>query len=225
MTMYQFIIIMIVFLTAQPIFAEENIIDKIQLLEPSIVTVQTELVKIITMPNSQNRKTATYTRTACGVIIDPSGIIVTNTHTIINAPVVYVILPTGEKIQAEVMFASLGYDFSLLKINTKTPLTALSLADSNAAQVNEPIIAVGSTEFNKSTLLSGTIVNLVTSQSTGNVEFIDINVNLYHGDSGGPVFDRNGRLLGIVMAKHKSLQNIAVIIASNKIRDEYWHYK
>ncbi len=217
--------LVLVFLFPLTAFAENNIIDKIQQLQQGIVTVETELVKIINVPNSHNKRTATYTRSGCGVIIDASGIIVTNTHTIINAPAIYVILPNGQKIPAEVVFASLSHDFSLLKIQTDQPLTAITLADSNTAKIGEPIIIVGNSDFNQSSLLSGNIQRILASRSSNIIEFIEVNVYLHKGDSGGPVFDRNGHLLGIVMAKHKSAQNIAVIIAANKIRDEYWHYK
>lgn len=218
--------VFIFFFILTPIaFCQTNIIDKIQQLQPSIVSVQTSLTKIINIPDSKDKRTAIYTRTGAGVIIDSSGIIVTNTHTIINAPSISVVLNDGRSFPARLIIANLDYDFSLLKIDTPEPLIATELANSNSANLGEPIVAIGSSELNQNSLLAGEISSLVTNRSSGSVEFVEVNLSLYRGDSGGPVFDRNGRLLGIIMAKHKLKQNSAVIIAANKIRELYWHSK
>src|SRR5580658_8401472 len=100
-------------------WADTNLIDRIQQTEKSIVTVRTELTRV--MPTTPPQ-IATYYRTAAGLVIDPSGIIVTNTHTIIHAPFIFVILRDGTKLPAQVLFASGEFDFSFLRINPPYPL-------------------------------------------------------------------------------------------------------
>ncbi len=221
----RFLVLLLIICASSSAFAQDNLINKIQQLEQGIVTVSTELVKIQHNDNDKDRRVVTYSRTGSGVVIDSSGIIVTNTHTIINAPYIWVILADGTKYQADVIGVNMDYDFSLLKINPPSPLIAIQLADSNSAHIDDEIIAIGSSELNQSSMLSGKITSIVQNKTTGNTEFVEVRLNLYKGDSGGPVFDRNGRLLGIVMAKHKMAEDKGVIIASNKIRDEYWNYR
>ena len=67
------------------------------------MTVRTELTRVM---HTNPPRTATFYRTAAGIVIDPSGIIVTNTHTIIHAPFIFVILRDGTKLPAQVLFAS-----------------------------------------------------------------------------------------------------------------------
>jgi len=52
-----------------------------------------------------------------------------------------------------------------------------------------------------------------------------LDLDLHHGDSGGPVIDEKGRLLGMVMAKRESQSNSSIAIASNKIHQQYLQYK
>ena len=105
-----------------------------------MVTVRTELTR--TMPTNPPR-VATFYRTAAGIVIDPSGIIVTNTHTIINAPFIFVILRDGTKLPAQVLYASGDYDFSFLRIDPPYPLSSVPWADSSLINIGDPLIAVG----------------------------------------------------------------------------------
>jgi S1-C subfamily serine protease len=59
-------------------------------------------------------------------------------------------------------------------------------------------------------------------------DFLALDLDLHHGDSGGPIFDDEGRLLGMVMAKresHESQDNVSLAIAADKIRLEYLQYR
>src|ERR1700733_14292046 len=121
------------------VWAQSNLINRIQQTEQSIVTVRTELTRVM---HTTPPRTATFYRTAAGLVIDPSGIIVTNTHTIINAPFIFVILRDGTKLPAQLLFASGEYDFSFLKIDPPYPLKSVRWADSSLVNVGDPIIAV-----------------------------------------------------------------------------------
>ncbi len=201
---------------------ESTLIDRIQETEKSMVTVRTELTRLM---HTDPPRTATFYRTAAGIVIDPSGIIVTNTHTIIHAPFIFVLLRDGTKLPAEVLFASGEYDFSFLKIHPPYPLKSVRWADSSLVNVGDNIIAVGNSDYDNQSIMSGHIKSILQRQSTSSYDFLELDLDLYHGDSGGPILDQQGRLLGMIMAKRESQANSSIAIASNKIRLQYLQYK
>ncbi len=214
-------------LTDRPAFAAISVIERMQQAQESIVEIKTELTKVLrTKSDSEGvMRQATFQRSGAGVIIDSSGLIVTNTHTIINAPFIFVILSTGEKLPAQVAYVSPSHDFSFLKINANKKLQAAPWADSDKANLGERVIGIGNSIYNNQSILSGQITSFLQSKSTANNEFIETDLNLYHGDSGDPIFNSNGQLLGIIMANRKSQQRVSLAIASNKIREQYLQYK
>ena len=216
------IILVLSIIFSSSAWADGNLIDRIQETEKSIVTVRTELTRVM---HTTPPQTATFYRTAAGLVIDPSGIIVTNTHTIIHAPFIFVILRDGTKLPAQVLFASGEYDFSLLKIDPPYPLQPVSWADSSLVNVGDNIISVGNSDYDNQSIMAGHIKSIIQSQSTGSYDFFELDLDLYHGDSGGPILDEQGRLLGMVMAKRESQENSSIAIASNKIHLQYLQYK
>jgi S1-C subfamily serine protease len=203
-------------------WADSDLIDRIQQTERSMVTVRTELTRV--MPTTPPQ-TATFYRTAAGIVIDPSGIIVTNTHTIIHAPFIFVILRDGTKLPAELLFASGEYDFSFLRIHPPHPLYGVAWADSSYINIGDPIIAIGNSDFDNQSIMSGHVKSIIQNRSTLSNDFLELDLDLYHGDSGGPILDDQGRLLGMIMAKRESQENSSIAIASNKIRLQYLQYK
>ena len=204
------------------VWADNDLINRIQEAEKSIVTVQTELNR--TTGTNPSRK-VTYYRTAAGIVIDPIGIIVTNTHTIIHAPFIFVILRDGTKLHAEVIFVSQKYDFSFLRIHPPHLLRRITWADSSLIKVGDNVVAIGHSENDNQSILSGHIKSILQSHSNASHEFLELDLTLYHGDSGGPILDEQGRLLGIVMAKSKTQEHSSLAIAANKIHHQYLHYK
>lgn len=203
-------------------WADTDLIDRIQQTEKSIVTVRTELTRV--MPTTPPQM-ATYYRTAAGIVIDPSGIIVTNTHTIVDAPFIFVVLRDGTKLPAQVLFASGQYDFSFLRIYPPYHLQSVPWADSSLVSIGEGIIAVGNSDYDDQSIMSGHIKSILQNLSTSTNDFLELDLDLHHGDSGGPILDENGRLLGMVMAKRESQPNSSIAIASNKIHQQYLQYK
>ena len=194
----------------------------LQFVQASLVEVRTENTKTYVDANGHT-KTATYHTQGSGVIIDSHGIIVTNTHIIANAPHIYVGLSDGTKLEARVVYSS-DADFSLIKIDPPYPLQAISWGDSSQAPVGTPIIGLSYADDQRH-VLSGEITGLINGNDTNDIELIELNLNLYHGDSGGPLLDYQGHLLGIIMGKKNDEQNKSYAIASNKIQQEYLQYK
>ena len=93
-----------------------------------------------------------------GVIIDPSGIIVTNRHVIQNAAVIRVAFDDRSEVSAQLIQASVLVDLALLKVDLNKPLPALRFADSDAMRVGQPVIAIGN-PFGIGTSVSSGVVS------------------------------------------------------------------
>lgn len=194
-------------------------IEHIQSLEKSLVEIRTVYHKVISTP--EGKKNASYTRQGTGIIINNDGYIVTNTHIIRNAPQIIVTLSDGTTYSPKVLYVSIDHDFSIIKIDAPVLLPSVSFADSSAVRLGESIMAIGSSDFNNHSILVGNITSIIQSFSQKTIEFLEVNLNLYKGDSGGPIFNRQGQLLGMVMGKHQSRDRSSLCIASNKIREQY----
>ena len=203
-------------------FAGSDLISRLQQTENSIVTVRTELTRLM---HTSPPRTETFYRNASGIVIDPSGMIVTNTHTIIHAPYIFVILRDGTKLPAKVLFSSKKYDFSFLKIHPPYPLKRVRWANSSLVHPGDNIIAIGSSVENNHMILQGHITGVMKKASSRINDFLQLDLELYHGDSGGPILDAQGRLLGMIMAKRSFTHNASIAIASDKIHLQYLQYK
>jgi S1-C subfamily serine protease len=222
MSNLRLVLLLLFYSAIGPAFAQENIISRMENAQASIVGIRTVYVRPMKTPD-HHMIIASYERHGAGIIIDPSGIIVTNTHIVINAPHILVALANGKVFEAKVLTVGEG-DFSLLKIDPPYKLKAIPWAESSKAQLGESIMAYGSSDLNHQSMLGGIITGLVQSQSTGMVELIELNLNLYQGDSGGPILDQQGRLLGLVMGKEKNEDRKSFAIASDKIRLAYLNF-
>ncbi|MBF0490421.1 MAG: trypsin-like peptidase domain-containing protein [Candidatus Omnitrophica bacterium] len=224
MSKLRILLFSLLLLSPLPSQAEEgSLIGRMQNIEPSLVEIRTVYARTLKKRNGR-AAIASYERHGAGIIIDPSGIIVTNTHIIANAPHTYVGLSNGKILEATVLYSSEA-DFSFLKIKYPHPLKAITWADSSEAKIGQSIIALGSSDYNYQSILGGEITSLIESRSSGAIELLELNLNLYEGDSGGPILDQEGHLLGLVMAKRKTQDRKSYAIASNKIRQEYLKYR
>ena len=128
------------------------------------------------------------------------------------------VLNDGRKLVAKTVLVSSKYDFRFLRIQPPYPLKPLAWADSATARVGQDIMMIAHKD-NQHSLRVGKINRLVSH------EFLGVNLALNHGDSGSPILDSQGRLLGIVAAQEKSRQHAGLAIASNTIRERYLRWK
>jgi len=91
--------------------------------------------------------------------------------------------------------------------------------------VGTPIIALSNTDDDHQQILGGEITDLINGIDSNTTELFELNLNLLHGDSGGPLLDNQGHLLGLIMAKRLDEDNKSYAISSNKIQQEYLRYK
>jgi serine protease Do len=158
-----------------------------------------------------------------GVILDENGVIATNTHVIFKAQYIQVTLRTGEKLNASVLHITPHEDVSLLKVTPPRPMTPIIWADSNLVQLNDAIITIGHSELLKSTISGGHIraIGIRRDDPAQTPEFLELDINHYQGDSGGPVFNRKGEFLGLMNAKRTDENRACLAVPSNKVHFAY----
>ncbi|MBF0570300.1 MAG: serine protease [Candidatus Omnitrophica bacterium] len=201
---------------------DETALQLMQRVQASLVEVRSVDSKTFNEANG-HAKVASYHSQGSGVIIDSHGIIVTNTHIVANAPKIFVGLSDGTILEAKLVYSS-DADFSFIKIDPASVLRAISWADSSQAKVGTPIIALSNADDEHQHIMGGEITSLINGMSSNSVEAFELNLTLYHGDSGGPLLDSQGHLLGLVMGKKLDASDKSYAIASNKIQQEYLRY-
>lgn len=194
-----------------------------QNLDPTLVDI-----KAVDMPalHSKNGKLgmATDERYGQGIIIDSNGIIATNRHIIGNAEHIYVVLSGGKTFEANLLQNS-QVDLCLIKINAPFPLRSVSLGDPSELQIGSKVIAVANAGFNPQRMLGGQIIKIFKGISSDNVELLEMNIPLKPGDSGGPILNEDGSLIGLIMGKQISDPSKSYAIASSRILEEYYKYR
>ncbi|MBV9785536.1 MAG: DegQ family serine endoprotease [Acidisphaera sp.] len=135
-----------------------------------------------------------------GFIIDPSGIVVTNNHVIDGADEITVTLQDNTSLKATLVGRDERTDLAVLKVTPEKdkPLHALQFGDSDAARVGDWVLAIGN-PFG----LGGTVTAGIVSARARDIhqgpydDFIQTDAPINRGNSGGPLFDMNGNVVGI----------------------------
>ena len=133
-----------------------------------------------------------------GFIIDPEGHVVTNNHVVANAGEITVILHDGSKHKAEVKGRDPKTDLALLKIDTGDALAYVRFGDSDKAKVGDWVVAVGNPFGLGGSVSAGIISARGRDIRSGPYDdYLQIDAPINRGNSGGPLFDAGGRVVGI----------------------------
>jgi serine protease Do len=133
-----------------------------------------------------------------GFIIDPSGVIVTNAHVIANADQITVTLSDDTVLQAQVIGRDSVTDLALLKVDAKTPLPAATWGDSSKAKVGDWVLAIGNPFGLGGTVTAGIISATARDIHSGPYDdYLQTDASINRGNSGGPMFNLQGEVIGI----------------------------
>lgn len=137
-----------------------------------------------------------------GFIIDPRGYILTNYHVVEGAQSIEVVLGDQSHHPAKYIGADQRNDVALIKIDPKgKQLATLKLGDSSTIQVGQKVLAIGNPFGFQSTLTTGVVSavgrTVQTSQTTAIEEAIQTDAAINRGNSGGPLIDSHGNVIGI----------------------------
>lgn len=134
-----------------------------------------------------------------GFVIDPSGLIVTNNHVIEEADEIIVSFSDGQKLKVEeVVGRDSKTDLAVLRVTPEKPLTAVTFGDSSKMRVGDWVMAIGN-PFG----LGGTVTVGIISAKKRDInagpydEFLQTDAAINRGNSGGPLFNMDGDVIGI----------------------------
>ncbi len=134
-----------------------------------------------------------------GFIVDKSGFIVTNAHVIDDATRITVKLDSGEEFPATIVGADLETDIAVLKIDAKKDLPFIRFGDSDKAQVGDWVLALGSPFGLNRTVTAGIISTTKRETPTASPfqKFIQTDAAINRGNSGGPLVNMKGEVIGV----------------------------
>lgn len=154
-----------------------------------------------------------------GFIIDPEGFVVTNYHVIAEADEVTVKLTNNQELNAKVIGFDKKTDIALLKVDYKKPLPFVKFGDSDKSRVGDWIIAIGNPFALGSTVTAGIVSangrDIISESLVDN--FIQTDAAINTGNSGGPMFNINGEVIGVntaILSTPNSGGNIGIGFAT-----------
>lgn len=155
-----------------------------------------------------------------GVIINRNGHIVTNYHVIKDASKIEVLFAKKKYItEAKVIGIDRKTDIALLKINSKHPLSPLSLGNSASLSIGDVVLAIGNPFGYSHTVTMGIISAKGRVIGTGPYDnFLQTDATIHPGNSGGPLIDTRGRVIGINTAVSAQGSGIGFAIPINMVK-------
>ncbi len=133
-----------------------------------------------------------------GFVVDRSGLVVTNNHVVAGAEEITVILPDDTTLKAQIVGRDTVTDLALLKVEPKQPLPELKWGDSNKARVGDWVLAIGN-PFG----LGGSVTAGIVSARARDIhagpydDFLQTDAPINRGNSGGPLVNLSGEVIGI----------------------------
>jgi len=158
-----------------------------------------------------------------GFVIDPSGLIVTDNHVIDGADEISVTLNDGTVLPATLVGHDDKTDLALLRVHPKAPLTAAHFGDSDHARIGDWVIAIGNPFGLGSSVTAGIVSARNRDIAAGPYdEFIQTDAPINRGNSGGPLFDMDGNVVGVataIFSPSGGSVGVGFAIPSNLVRE------
>ena len=142
--------------------------------------------------------TQPITSLGSGFIIDPSGLVVTNNHLIADADEITVVLNDNSRLNAKVIGRDPKTDLALLKVESGKILPFVQFGNSDGARVGDWVIAIGNPFGLGNTVTAGILSARGRDINAGPYDdFLQTDAPINRGNSGGPMFDMNGKVIGV----------------------------
>jgi serine protease Do len=145
---------------------------------------------------------------ASGFIIDPTGIIVTNKHVIDGALDLYVTFSDGNRVPARLISAAAMIDLAVLKVDFGQSLPFPKWGNSDTVKIGDPVLTIGNALGIGMSVSAGIVSALNRDlQDTPFDSYIQTDAAINHGNSGGPLINQNGEVIGIDTALYNPDEN------------------
>ena len=156
-----------------------------------------------------------------GFVISADGYIITNNHVIEGADEISIEFFSGRKLDADVVGIDKNTDIALLKVKADTPVPFVSFGDSNAMRVGDWVMAMGN-PLGQGFSVSAGIVSARNRALTGTYDdFIQTDAAINRGNSGGPLFNMDGEVIGVntaILSPNGGSIGIGFSMASNVVK-------
>ena len=156
-----------------------------------------------------------------GIIVDPRGFIITNEHVVNNTAWIQVTLADGETVAAEVWGTEPALDLAVVKVDVDRPLPFLSMGRSDDLMIGESAVAIGNPLGLGHTCTAGIVSSLHRSVQVGSRVYTDLiqtDAAVNPGNSGGPLLNIQGSLIGITSALNPEAEGIGFAIPIDRAR-------
>jgi serine protease Do len=222
-------------LPALPVPGSVNFADIAERLNPVVVNIDASArgrrtrppgeiprrPEIFDDPTGERRKSGETPRrgTGTGFIIDPQGFILTNHHVIDGAERIGVKLADGRSLRAAVVGSDPDTDIALIKVDAPTALPSAPLGNSDQLRVGEWVVAIGNPLAYEHTVTVGVVSFIGRKLFDSSLDnYIQTDAAISFGNSGGPLINTRGEIIGINAAVSRQANNIGFAIPINQAR-------
>ena len=149
-------------------------------------------------PNNRGNRQRSVQSLGSGFVIDATGIIITNNHVIASADEILVDFADGTQLEADVIGTDPKLDIAVLRVLPESPLTAVKFGDSDKIRVGDWALAIGNPFGQGSSVSLGIVSAINRDINAGPYDnFIQTDAAINRGNSGGPLFNMAGDVIGI----------------------------
>jgi S1-C subfamily serine protease len=216
-----------------PLSAEEKykrrvtpIVEVVEAAAPAVVFIQTEQYQNFQNPFGQIFTRKTGAGAGSGVVIMKEGFIITNYHVVEGATNITVSFDKRfdeSDYKAEVLSAVKQEDLALLRIRGEREFPTIPMGTSSDLMIGEPVIAIGNPYGQTHTVSQGIISGLHRDVNIPNNglhfdDLIQTDASINFGNSGGPLLNINGELIGINSAMNAQAQNIGFALPIDRVK-------
>ncbi len=149
-------------------------------------------------PRGNNKRPRSRSSLGSGFVFDAQGIIVTNNHVIADADEITVNFADGTKLEAELIGKDPKVDIAVLRVKPEKPLKAVKFGDSKKSRIGDWVMAIGNPLGLSGTVTLGIVSAINRDINSGPYDsFIQTDAAINRGNSGGPLFNMDGEVIGI----------------------------
>ena len=133
-----------------------------------------------------------------GFVVDPTGIVVTNNHVIADSNEIFVVLNDGTELKAELVGKDPKVDIAVLRVKSEKPLKSVKFGDSTKERIGDAVMAIGNPFGFGGSVSAGIVSAINRNIGSGSYDnYIQTDASINKGNSGGPLFNMDGDVIGI----------------------------